>query len=86
MLAFGVPRSAEEDLKICGQIIPKNTKLILFGEGVHKDPKLFENPMEFKPERFLDRNKDFVKNEYSLLFGIGRRYMNILDFENDSLR
>lgn len=41
--------------------------------GIHRDPKYFENPLKFDPERFSDENKDKIEPCAYLPFGVGPR-------------
>ncbi|XP_011633775.1 cytochrome P450 9e2-like [Pogonomyrmex barbatus] len=41
--------------------------------GLHRDPKYFEKPDEFRPERFLDENKKEINSAAYIPFGIGPR-------------
>jgi cytochrome P450 family 6 len=49
-------RKCKEDYKISGSdvTIPKNTTIFISALAQHRDPSIFENPLEFKPERFLN--------------------------------
>ena len=42
--------------------------------AVHHDPKLWEKHDEFRPERFLDDNGEFLFSPHVIPFGIGPRY------------
>jgi cytochrome P450 len=51
---------------------PADTILILFYYGLHRDPKHWEDPAAFKPDRFMSRaDKDKTKAYYP--FGAGPR-------------
>ncbi|KAG8223771.1 hypothetical protein J437_LFUL001491 [Ladona fulva] len=41
--------------------------------GLHHDPKIWGDPFNFRPERFLDSNGKFVKHAALLPFGAGKR-------------
>ncbi|KAM8704843.1 hypothetical protein ACLKA7_009322 [Drosophila subpalustris] len=41
--------------------------------GFHRDPKYFENPEKFDPERFSDKNKDKIQPFTYFPFGVGQR-------------
>lgn len=49
-------REAARDYKVADSdlIIPEGTSIFIPALGFHRDPKIYENPMQFKPERFLD--------------------------------
>jgi len=42
--------------------------------AVHNDPKLWDEPDKFKPERHLDSDGNFVKSKYVIPFSVGPRY------------
>ncbi|MGA2985947.1 MAG: cytochrome P450 [Terriglobia bacterium] len=56
--AFGVVREAVNDCEIGGYPIPKGATLAMFQWVVHRDPRFFNRPEEFIPERW---EKDFAK-------------------------
>ncbi|KAM3341931.1 cytochrome CYP82D47 [Capsicum galapagoense] len=71
-----VPRESIEDCVVSGYHIPKGTRLLVNVWKLHHDPKVWPNPHEFKPERFLTTHKDVdVRgNHFELIpFGSGRR-------------
>ena len=50
--AWGMARVAIEDTKIAGYPIPKGCGVSLAQWVVHRDPRWFEAPLEFRPERW----------------------------------
>ncbi|KAL9432238.1 hypothetical protein AB3S75_027287 [Citrus x aurantiifolia] len=70
-------RRALEDCKIGNYIIPKGTLLFVNLWSMGRDPKIWKNPLEFQPERFLSQSNseiDVRGLHYQLLpFGTGRR-------------
>ncbi|CAI0411487.1 unnamed protein product, partial [Linum tenue] len=67
--ALSLPRIASEDITIKGYHVPKGTQFFANFWKLHRDPNVWSDPNEYKPERFLTSNADF---EY-LPFGSGRR-------------
>lgn len=73
---LGSPREFTEDCKLADYHIPKGTRLIINLWKTHRDPQVWFDPLEFRPERFLTTHKDFdVKGQnFELIpFGAGRR-------------
>ncbi|KAK6232264.1 hypothetical protein SCA6_002337 [Theobroma cacao] len=77
-----VVRESTEDCIIGGYQIPEGTRLFVYLWALSKDPKQWERPLEFVPERFLCEPWRQGKNQFldvrgqhfSLLpFGNGRR-------------
>ncbi|KAG5613257.1 hypothetical protein H5410_024538 [Solanum commersonii] len=71
-----LPHESIEDCVVSGYDIPKGTRLLVNVWKLHNDPKIWPNPHEFKPERFLTTHKDVdVRgNHFELIpFGTGRR-------------
>ncbi|XP_077216252.1 flavonoid 3'-monooxygenase CYP75B137-like [Tasmannia lanceolata] len=73
---FLSPHKPSQSCTIGGYMIPKDTKVIINVWAIHSDPEVWNNPLEFQPERFLgDFGKwDFRGNDFRYLpFGSGRR-------------
>ena len=54
ILAPGIRHYAEEDVTYKGHVIPKGTVLIANTAFLHYDPRRYEDPFDFMPERYLD--------------------------------
>jgi (+)-delta-cadinene 8-hydroxylase len=69
-------RYPSESRTVAGYTIPKDTKIFVNAWAIQRDPQLWENPSDFKPERFLNEpgKWDFSANNLQYLpFGSGRR-------------
>lgn len=69
---FLLPHMSSQDCQIGGFDIPRDTILLVNVWAIQRDPILWDEPSEFKPERFqMTNNND---DHYKLLpFGVGRR-------------
>ncbi|EOA14337.1 hypothetical protein CARUB_v10027515mg [Capsella rubella] len=57
-----------------GFTIPKDSKIFINAWAIHRNPNVWEDPLKFDPDRFLDKSCDFNGNGFSYLpFGSGRR-------------
>ncbi|GAB2213339.1 hypothetical protein Drorol1_Dr00021358, partial [Drosera rotundifolia] len=69
-----VPRETIQDCKIMGYEIPANTRVFLNARAIGRDPNTWEDPLIFRPERFLNSSIDFRGKDLELIpFGVGRR-------------
>nr|XP_021498839.1 cytochrome P450 2D4 [Meriones unguiculatus] len=73
VLPLGVPHKTSRDIEVLGFLIPKGTTLITNLSSVLKDETVWEKPLQFHPEHFLDAQGHFVKHEAFMPFSAGRR-------------
>ncbi|KAL3533881.1 hypothetical protein ACH5RR_007402 [Cinchona calisaya] len=76
-----IVRESSEHCNIEGYHIPAKTRLLVNVWAIYRDPKYWENPLEFQPERFLTEDQGSLKGQFDvrgqhyhfLPFGSGRR-------------
>ncbi|KAI9115429.1 hypothetical protein K1719_013748 [Acacia pycnantha] len=73
-----LPRETREVCKIKGFEIPAKTRVFVNAKSIGMDPKVWQNPEEFKPERFLESSSEDCgyggQQQFEMLpFGAGRR-------------
>ncbi|TYI91223.1 hypothetical protein E1A91_D03G176800v1 [Gossypium mustelinum] len=71
-----VPRCPARSVHLNGYTIPKGSRLFINMWCIHRDPRIWENPLEFRPERFLNDpdNSNHYGNDFRFMpFGSGRR-------------
>ncbi|KAL0761479.1 hypothetical protein Bca101_077629 [Brassica carinata] len=69
-----LPRETMAHIKVQGYDIPPKRRILINAWAIARDPKLWTNPEEFIPERFIDSPVDYRGQHFELLpFGSGRR-------------
>ena len=76
---FGLPHAVDQDVNLGGYTIPQNANIFFMVAEIAWNPEVWEDPLEFKPERFLtgDGVEAFdvtgSKEIKMMPFGAGRR-------------
>nr|WBY51147.1 cytochrome P-450 [Holotrichia parallela] len=71
---LGVPHRALKDTTLCGYFIPKNTMVIPNFYGILRGSEFsWNDPDEFRPDRFIKDGKIILLPENFIPFGLGKR-------------
>ncbi|KAJ8759722.1 hypothetical protein K2173_009823 [Erythroxylum novogranatense] len=69
-----LPHLASTNVKIGGYDVPKGSVVNVNVWAIARDPAVWKDPLEFRPERFLEEDVDVKGHDFRLLpFGAGRR-------------
>ena len=69
-----VPRETTKNIEMGGYHIPAKTRVFINAWAIQRDPRLWDRPEEFIPERFQNNSVDFKGQDLQFVpFGIGRR-------------
>ncbi|XP_069672288.1 methyl farnesoate epoxidase-like [Periplaneta americana] len=67
------PHRCTKDTTMNGYNIPKDTILFISLWSLFQDREHWGDPEQFRPERFLDADGKFVRDEWMIPFGTGKR-------------
>ncbi|RVW42375.1 Tyrosine N-monooxygenase [Vitis vinifera] len=75
MAPFNVPHLSMADAVVAGYFIPKGSHVLLSRVGLGRNPRVWEEPLRFKPERHMnDEVVDLAEPELRFIsFSTGRR-------------
>lgn len=74
LAAGAIPHAAVHDTYLDKYFIPKGTLITGYSGFCHFDPNYWDEPEEFRPERFLNKSgKLSIPKEAFLPFGVGKR-------------
>lgn len=73
-IPFLVPRRAMKDTSFMGYDVPENTQVFVNAWAIGRDPEVWDDPLAFRPERFIGSKVEYKGQHYELIpFGAGRR-------------
>lgn len=80
-----LPHQSMADCDVDGYTIPSGTRVIINAWAITRDPRSWDNPEEFMPERFMDGGTavdlDLKGNDFQFTpFGAGRRMCPGINF------
>ncbi|KAJ9166954.1 hypothetical protein P3X46_021643 [Hevea brasiliensis] len=71
---FLLPHRALETFEVMNYTIPKDSQVFVNVWAIGRDPSVWEEPLSFKPERFLGSSLDLKGHDFELIpFSSGRR-------------
>ncbi|KAH9290543.1 hypothetical protein KI387_034660, partial [Taxus chinensis] len=71
-----IPHESTEACTVNGYFIPERTRILVNAWAIGRDPIIWDDPLTFRPERFVGRNVDIQKGKefFDMIpFGAGRR-------------
>ncbi|MFS8017023.1 putative geraniol 8-hydroxylase [Helianthus anomalus] len=69
-----LPRKVIKEVQLSGYTIPAGTQVFVNAWAIGRDPTVWDDSLEFKPQRFLESGLDVRGQDFDLIpFGAGRR-------------
>jgi cytochrome P450 len=72
--AFGLGREAIEECEVGGYRVPAKTQVFMFQWATQRDPRYFDEPTEFRPERWTEEFSNSLPKYAYFPFGGGPRF------------
>ena len=77
LVPLNVPHFTSRDTTLYGYDIPERTMVIPLLYSVSLDPKYWDNPTKFNPDRFIGENGKLLKLDANIPFSTGKVYINL---------
>jgi len=71
--AYGLGREAIRDCEVGGFHVPPGTQVFMFQWATHRDPRFFDEPLRFNPERWTTEFESQLPKYAYYPFGAGPR-------------
>jgi cytochrome P450 len=71
--AYGIGREPIEDCEIGGFFVPRKSQVFMFPWALHRDPRFFEEPLCFRPDRWTEDFSNSLPKYAYFPFGGGPR-------------
>jgi cytochrome P450 len=71
--AYGLGRQPLEDCEIGGYMVPRRSQVFMFPWALHRDPRFFEEPQSFRPDRWTEEFTNSLPKYAYFPFGGGPR-------------
>ncbi|KAD6119026.1 hypothetical protein E3N88_10297 [Mikania micrantha] len=76
-----VPRESLQDVKLMGYHVPAHTQVLVNVWAIARDPAIWDEPTEFRPERFLNSSVNYHGSHFELIpYGAGQRICSGMQF------
>lgn len=72
VIPVGIPHGTLDNMVISDYEIPKGSMILPLLWSIHMDDKIWNNPEEFNPSRFIDDEEKIKKSENLMPFQAGR--------------
>ncbi|XP_037073829.1 cytochrome P450 2J6-like [Pollicipes pollicipes] len=70
---YGIEHVTAEEFQLGGFTVPQGAQIVPLLQAVHQDEALFAEPLEFRPERFLDAEGKLKPSRVLMPFSVGKR-------------
>ncbi|KIM28405.1 hypothetical protein M408DRAFT_23786 [Serendipita vermifera MAFF 305830] len=72
-LPLDIPHMTSQDEVVNGYLVPADSVIMPNNEFMLMDPRVWGDPENFRPERFLESGADSLPNPLTVIFGYGMR-------------
>ena len=70
-------RRASQDITLAGKTIPAGSTVVCMWYTAHRDPSVWDEPYDFNPDRFLDKEGKVFGRDRVMAFSVGEYFLNV---------